>query len=102
VNGIGFDFTDIPPNDVNPERITLKQNGQERIIINDNTVLRNQRTHKVFFEKVRKRPNGAIQGYIVFETEPINKQGGSINIFVKNVTVNNSPVGPNVPVNAND
>jgi hypothetical protein len=102
VNGIGFDFTDIPPNDVNPERITLKQNGQERIIINDNTVLRNQRTHKVFFEKVRKRPNGAIQGYIVFETEPINKQGGSINIFVKNVTVNNSPVGPNVPFNAND
>jgi hypothetical protein len=43
-----------------------------------------------------------IQGYIVVETEPINKQGGSINIIVKDITVNNSPVGPNVPLKAND
>lgn len=86
INGIGFDFTNNPTSGVQPETIILKQNGAVRVKINDNSVLRNQRTHKVFFDKIRKRTDGAVQGYIVVETEPINKQGGSINIIVKNLT----------------
>jgi hypothetical protein len=87
INGIGFDFTTSPiSGTIQPETLILKQNGVVRIKVNDNSVLRNQRTHKVFFDKVRKRANGTVQGYIVVETEPINKQGGSINIIVKNLT----------------
>jgi hypothetical protein len=86
INGIGFAFTNNPAGEVQPETLALKQNGTVVIKINDNSIIRNQRTHKVFFDKVRKRANGSIQGYIVVETEPINKQGGSINIIIKNLT----------------
>jgi hypothetical protein len=86
INGIGFDFTDVPAENILPKTITLKQNGAVRVKVNDNSSIRNQNTHKVFFEKVRKTANGSVLGYIVVETEPISKQGGSINIFVKNIT----------------
>jgi hypothetical protein len=86
INGIGFDFTNNPVNDIQPETLILKKNGAVLIKINDNSFIRNQRTHKVFFDNVRKRQDGSIQGYIVVETEPINKQGGSINIIIKNLT----------------
>jgi hypothetical protein len=98
VNGIGFDFTQFPVNDINPERVTLKQNGVERLVINDNSIIRNQRTHKIFFDKLRKRPDGSMQGYIVVETEPITNPGGSINLTVKDITVDNTPVSPVRPV----
>lgn len=94
VNGVGFEFTDIPAREVAAETLTLKHNGVVRLKVNDNSFIRNQRTHRVFFDKVRKRPNGYIQGYIVVETEPIAKRGGSINLFIKDVTVNNSPANP--------
>ena len=97
INGVGFDFTDTPISDIQPETFTLKHNGVVRVRINDNSVIRNQKTHRVFFDKVRKRPNGVLQGYVVVETEPITKQGGSINIIVKDLTVNNSPVNPTEP-----
>ncbi len=86
INGIGFEFTNNPVNDIQPETLTLKKTGTAVVKINDNSILRNQRTHKVSFDKIRKRTDGAVQGYIVVETEPINKQGGSINIIIKNLT----------------
>jgi len=98
INGAGFEFTSNPPRDVQPETITLKNNGTVRLKINNNSFSRVQRTHKVFFDKVRKRQDGSVQGYIVVETEPINKQGGSVNIFVKEVTVDSGPVAPGRPV----
>jgi Beta/Gamma crystallin len=97
INGVGFDFTDNPVSDIQPETFTLMHNGVVRVKVNDNFSIRNQKTHRVFFDKVRKRPNGVIQGYIVVETEPITKQGGSLNIIVKDITSNNSPVNPERP-----
>lgn len=97
VNGVGFEFTDQSSQDVQQELLTLKNNGVVRIKVNDNSFVRNQLTHRVFFDKVRKRANGYTQGYIVIETEPIRKKGGSINLFIKDVTVNNSPVNPDRP-----
>ncbi len=94
INGVGFEFTHYPVQDIQPEIITLKNNGVVRVKINDNSFVRAQKTHTVFFEKVRKRADGSLQGYIVVETERITKPGGSINIFVKDVTVNNSPADP--------
>ncbi|MBK9569303.1 MAG: hypothetical protein IPO53_04875 [Chitinophagaceae bacterium] len=100
VNGVAFEFMDNPVLDIQPETVTLKLNGATRVTVNDNSVIRNQKTHRVFFDKVRARPNGAVQGYIVIETEPIRKKGGSINVFVKDQTVDNSPVSPVKPVNS--
>ncbi len=99
VNGVAFEFMDNPVSDIQPETVTLKLYGSNRVTVNDNSIIRNQKTHRVFFDKVRIRPNGYVQGYIVIETEPIRKQGGSINIFVKDLTVDNSPLGPVRPVN---
>lgn len=97
INGVGFDFTDNPVLDIQPETLSLKYKGVVRVKVNDNSIVRGQKTHRVFFDKVRTMTNGSVQGYIVVETEPISKQGGSINIFVKDLTVNNSPVGPIFP-----
>lgn len=99
INAIAFDIIDNPVLDIQPETVSLKYNGVSRVVVNDNSFIRIQKTHRVFFDKVRKRPNGYVQGYIVVETEPIRKQGGSINIFVKDQTVDNSPLGPIKPVN---
>ena len=98
INGVGFEFTDNPVVDIQPEMVTLKYNDVVRIKVNDNSFVRLQKTHSVFFDKVRKRANGSVQGYIVVETERITKPGGSINIFVKDLTVNNSPLSPERPV----
>ena len=98
INGVGFEFTDNPVVDIQPEMITLKYNDVVRVKVNDNSFVRLQKTHRVFFDKVRKRANGSVQGYLVVETERITKPGGSINIFVKDQTVNNSPLSPERPV----
>ena len=86
VNGVGFEFTERPFSDVLPQTYVLKSSGDIKVTVKDNSLIRSQRTHKVFFDKIRKRTDGSVQGYIVVETEPINKQGGSINIFVKNLS----------------
>ncbi|OSZ80581.1 hypothetical protein CAP36_04840 [Chitinophagaceae bacterium IBVUCB2] len=98
INGVAFDFTEHPILDVQPETLTFKYKGNARLVVNNNSFVRNQKTHKVFFDKVRTRADGSVQGYIVVETEPITKPGGSINIFVKDETrssthnINTSPV----------
>ncbi len=86
INGVGFDFTDYPVLDIQSEILTVKYKGSVRLTVNDNSVIKNQKTHKVFFDKVRTRADGSLQGYIVVETEPITKKGGSINIFIKDET----------------
>jgi len=94
IDGIPFDFTDYPVLDVQPETLTVKYKGSLRVTIKDNSLVRGQKTHKVFLDKVRKRADGSLQGYIVIETEPITKQGGSINIFIKEQVISNDPTGP--------
>ncbi len=100
IDGIAFDATDYPVLDVKPELLTLKYKGATCIKVNDNSLVRLQKTHKVFFDKVRTRADGSLQGYIVVETEPISKKGGSINITVKDLTPPGRPVIPRdkVPV----
>ncbi|MEO6612081.1 MAG: hypothetical protein ABIT05_02660 [Chitinophagaceae bacterium] len=91
INGIGYVFTNYTAQDVNPETISLKQNGIEKLKVTDNSLIRNQKTHTVYFEKIRKRADGSTQGYIVVQTERITRPGGSINIIVKDMT-NYGPV----------
>jgi hypothetical protein len=98
IDGIAFDATDNPVLDIQPETLTFKYKGVVRLKINDNPTVRLQRTHKVFFDKVRTRADGSVQGYIVVETEPISKQGGSINIFVKDVSKSSVFDRDSVPV----
>ncbi|MDZ4796021.1 MAG: hypothetical protein SGI83_17205 [Bacteroidota bacterium] len=97
INGVGFEFADNPIQDIQPETVTLKHDGVVRVKVNDNFTIRNQKTHKLFFEKVRKRTNGVVQGYIVVATEPITKQDGSINIILKDMTISISPNNPEKP-----
>jgi hypothetical protein len=85
VNGIGYDFSAHPSTDVQTNVITLRYKGRVCLKIDDNSALKLQKTHKIFFDKTRTRPDGSVQGYIVVETEPIDVHGGSINIFVKKV-----------------
>jgi hypothetical protein len=82
INGVGFDFTDHPIEDIQPTTITLKYNDAARIKVNDNSFVRLQKTHSVFFDKVRIRPDGMVQGYLVIETVPLVNRGGSVNIIV--------------------
>lgn len=98
INGIGFEFTNFPAQEVKPETLSLKLNGVEKLRVNDNSFLRTQKTHSVYFEKLRKTADGSIQGYIVVQTERITNRGGSINIFVKDVTNYGVPVRDRVPV----
>lgn len=98
INGIAFDITDGTLSEIPAETVTLKHRGNVAVKIKANSILRLQKTFNVSFDKVRKRPNGSIQGYIVVETVRITKQGGSINIIVKDQTVDNSPVMDAVPV----
>ena len=88
VDGVGFDFTDYPVSDIQPVFLTFRYQGSIRLKVNDNMLVRNQKTHTVSFDKVRKRADGSIQGYIIVETEPIVKPGGSINIIVKEMGQN--------------
>ncbi len=83
VDAVGFDFTDYPVSDVATEILTVKDKGSVRLTVKDNSLVTSQKTHKVTLENVKRRPNGSLQGYIVIETEPIIKKGGSINIIVK-------------------
>ena len=91
INGVAFDVSDNPVLDVPAETITLKYRGNVAVKVNLNSFVRLQKTCKVFFEKIRKRANGSIQGYMVVETERITRPGGSINITVKDQT-------PDMPV----
>jgi hypothetical protein len=83
IDGIGFHFTENPVLDIQPETLTVKYKGMIGLTVKDNSLVTGHKTHKVFFDKVRTRADGSLQGYIVVETEPITRQGGSINIFMK-------------------
>jgi hypothetical protein len=83
INGIGFDFTNDQANNAPPRTLSFKYNDNVRIKINDNSTINLQKTHSIFLDKVRMRSDGSVQGYIVIETVPIVKRGGSINITVK-------------------
>ncbi len=98
IDGVGFDFTDYPVSDIQPEFLAFKYNGATRLKVNDNTLIRYQKTHKVFFDKVGKRADGSVQGFIVVETEPIVKPGGSLNITVKQTSKSGVFNNEGVPV----
>ena len=102
VNGVSFDLTGGQGlSDFQPHTVTLKYDGATRVKINDNSVMRTQPTHHVFFDKVRARPDHkSIQGYIVVETDAIAKPGGSINIFMKDLTPNGSFVNASTTTTA--
>lgn len=84
VNGVGFKFTNAPQDDVAEIVLPFKYKGALRLTIRDNSFVRTMKTHRVFLDKVRTRPDGSVQGYLVVETEPITRRGGSINIFISN------------------
>lgn len=83
INGVAFKFSDTEVMDIDEKVISLKYKGKEKLKIRDNSFVRLQKTHKIFFDMIKQRANGDIQGYIVVETEKITKPGGSINLFVK-------------------
>ena len=85
VNGIGFDFSSHPDKNVKTDVITVKNKGQLCLKVDDNSVLKLQKTHTVFIDKMRVRPDGSTQGYLVIETVPIDQHGGSINVIVTKV-----------------
>lgn len=74
---------------IKEETLTLQFQGQVVLKIDENTIVNFQETHKTSFDKIRKRADGSIQGYIVVETNPINIPGGSINIIVSPFTISN-------------
>jgi hypothetical protein len=84
VNAKGFKFTSALETDVAEIVLQLKHKNTLRLEIRDNSFLRSGKTHRVFLDQVKNRPDGSIQGYLVVETEPITRRGGSINIFVSN------------------
>lgn len=98
INGIGYEFTNSTAQEVQPETLSLKQNGVEKLQVNDNSFLRIQKTHSVYFEKVRKRADGSTQGYIVVQTERITRPGGSINVFIKDATNYGPAIKDRLPV----
>jgi hypothetical protein len=85
VNAKGFKFNNIPDADVAEIVLPFKHKDTVRLKIRDNSFLRSGKTHRVFLDKVRNRLDGSIQGYLVVETEPITRRGGSINIFISNL-----------------
>lgn len=99
VDAIPFEITDHPNSNVQAETMTVKYKGGVRLKLNNYATVRVQKTHKVFFDRVRRRADGTLQGYIVIETEPIVKPGGSINMFVKDITpAGTSPVIRDRPI----
>ena len=82
VNGIGFKFTNAPATEVAEIAQSLKYKDTVRLQVRDNSFLKSQRTHRVFLDQLKGRPDGSIQGFLVVETQPITRRGGSINIFV--------------------
>jgi hypothetical protein len=83
INGTNFQVTSSAVRNVAPRTIQLTINNEVALRVNDNSQLRTEKSHTVFFDKVRARPDGSYEGYIVVETVPIVSQGGSININVK-------------------
>ncbi|MDX6611956.1 MAG: hypothetical protein QOD75_1142 [Blastocatellia bacterium] len=82
VNGKGFKFTNAPEADVSEIAQSLKHKDIVRLIVRDNSFLKSGKTHRVFLDQLRRRPDGSLQGYLVVETVPITRRGGSINVFV--------------------
>jgi hypothetical protein len=82
INGVGYDFTNSQPQDVQTDSLILTLNNAIRLKVHDNSFVKTQKTHTVFFDKIRKRADGSIQGYIVVETVPLVERGGTINIIV--------------------
>ena len=83
INGSNFQVTSSPVRNVAAKTIQLTLHNEVTLRVNDNAQIRTEKSHSVFFDKVRVRPDGSYQGYIVVETVPIVSQGGSINIDVK-------------------
>jgi hypothetical protein len=90
INGGNYQVTTSPVRNVAPKTLQLTINNEVALRVNDNSQLRTEKSHNVFFDKVRVRPDGGYQGYIVVETVPIVSQGGSINVNVKI----SQPLGP--------
>jgi hypothetical protein len=86
IDGIGFDFTNNIPQEIKTQTYSRKYNGVEVLKVVDNAIIKLQKTHDILFDKIRTRPDGSIQGYIVVETVPLDLPGGSINITVKKIT----------------
>ena len=84
VNAVGFKFTNIPATNVAESVFRRKYKDTLRLEIRDNSFVRIEKTHRVFLDKVKNRPDGSIQGYLVVETQPITRRGGSIDIFISN------------------
>jgi hypothetical protein len=85
IDGIGFDFTNNAPQEIKAQTFLRKYNGVEVLKVNDNALIKLQKTHEIFFYKIRTRPDGSIQGYIIVETVLLDLPGGSINITVKKI-----------------
>jgi hypothetical protein len=98
IDAIGFDFDNNPATAIQTQTFALKYHGDVRIKVNDNSIIKVQKTHSVSFDKVRTRPDGSIQGYIVVETMPIIRRGGSINITVKRIDQQQGGIVPIHPV----
>lgn len=81
ITGVGLDLGPNRVSNLPSQTLTLHYHGNICIKVND--IFQVQKTHRVFFDKLRTRPDGSAQGYIVVETVPIVKRGGSINISVK-------------------
>jgi len=83
INGTNYAITTSPGPNVQQQTHTLTYQGAPRLAVNDNSLLRASKSHSIFFDGVRTRPDGSYQGYIVVETVPIVVRGGSINLSVK-------------------
>jgi hypothetical protein len=83
VDGINYNTTTSPlPNQ--PQTISLTLQNKPRLIVKDSSNTRDTTlSHKVFFDKVRRRSDGSVQGYIVIETVPIVRPGGLIHLTVQ-------------------
>lgn len=82
INAKGFEFNNQPENPVQEITIPLKYKDILKLKIRDNSFLKLGKTHRVFVDRVKMRPDGSLQGFLVVETEPIIRRGGSINVFV--------------------
>ncbi|MDN3654174.1 hypothetical protein QWZ08_00975 [Ferruginibacter paludis] len=96
IDGIGFDFTNNTPQEVKAQTFSRKYNGVEVLKVVDNSIIKLQKTHDVLFDKIRTRPDGSIQGYIIVETVPLDLPGGSINITVRKITNQQGPIIHNI------
>jgi hypothetical protein len=70
------------------QTLQLTQNNAPRLRVTDISA---SRTHTISFDKIRARSDGSFHGYIVVETTPIVTQGGSINVFVRLPSADQTP-----------